>query len=142
MVKKSIKDTYFAICPKCGSINVYHDLSKDMMAWGASTRWLCKDCDYSAILFPQVQKSKIQQFRNNIKNRTEEQENVINAPSISKGFLNRKLNRWFALFYIVVIFSIILLVFSEAYKGQNYTLMIISFIVLFGFIIVLREHLR
>ena len=72
MAKKSLEENkdYFMVCPKCGSTNVYHDLSKDMMAWGASTRRLCKDCDYSAIIFPKLIKSEIGQFRKNITQRT------------------------------------------------------------------------
>lgn len=143
MTKKISKNKdYFMVCPKCGSTNTYHDLSKDMMAWGATTRWLCKDCDYSAIIFPKIHQSKIDEYRKNIKHRTKEQEDAINAQNISKGFLNRKLNIWFAFLYIITIISIILLVFSEGFLNKNYLLMLISLIVLFGFIIVLREYLK
>jgi|GEM_PF-2000963 predicted RNA-binding Zn-ribbon protein involved in translation (DUF1610 family) len=114
------KEHFFMICPKCGSTNVYSDLSRDMMAWGASTRWLCKDCDYSAVIFPEIKKSELKEFRKNIAQRTKGQEEIINKPAITKGFTDKRFNLLLLLAYLGgIAFSLILLI-NHSITNQNH----------------------
>ncbi|MBI2654474.1 hypothetical protein HYX02_06740 [Candidatus Woesearchaeota archaeon] len=128
MAKKSLKNVddknYFMVCPRCGSTNVYHDLSKDMMAWGAPTRWLCKNCDYSAIVFPKLHKSKIEDFKKKIQQRTKEQQEIINKPTITKGYVNRKFNAILLFIYVIsIVFGLIILIY-DVITNQNYALFV------------------
>ncbi|MBI2659887.1 hypothetical protein HYX07_01885 [Candidatus Woesearchaeota archaeon] len=112
------------LCPKCGSTNVYSDLSKDMMAWGASTRWLCKYCDYSSVVFPEIKKSEIKKFRKNIKLRTKEQEEIINEPTVTKGFTNKRFNFILLSLYLGGIVSSLVLLITYSITNKNYVIFI------------------
>ena len=123
MTKKSLEENkdYFMVCPKCGSTNVYHDLSKDMMAWGGSTRWLCKDCDYSAVMFPELHTSEIEEFRKNTRHRTKEQDGIIARANITKGFVNKKFNTVLLFVYIIGIITSLIFLIYDIITNQNYT---------------------
>lgn len=122
--KNSENKDYFTVCPKCGSTNTYHDLSKDMMAWGATTKWLCKDCDYSAAVFPNLYKSEIEQFRKNVKQRTTEQKEIIDKANITKGFVNKKFNAILLFIYILGIITSLTLLIYDVIINQNYALFV------------------
>jgi len=135
-------DEYFMVCPRCGSINTFSDLSKDMMAWGAPTRWLCKDCDYSAITFPELKKSQLNEFRHKIKHRAKEDTDVIETQNVSKGILNKTINKWFVFFEISAIVVSAFWGFSEGYLEQNYILMGISILIVLVIAVILRNSLK
>ena len=122
-LKESNKD-YFMVCPRCGSTNVYHDLSKDMMAWGGPTRWLCKNCDYSAVIFPKLHKSKLEEFKNKIKQRSKEEEEIINRPTITKGYVNKKFNTILLFIYVISIITGLIILIYDTITNQNYVLFI------------------
>lgn len=133
MAKKA--QSYLMVCPRCGSTNVYHDLSRDMMAWGAPTRWLCKDCDYSAIVFPKMQKSKIGKFKDNLKQRTGEQEEIIDSANITKGFVSRKLNTMLLFVYVIGVTASLILLIYDIITQKNYVLPVfILLLILVGLI--------
>jgi len=67
---KEKKEKYFKVCPNCGSTNVRPDLSKDMIAWGGSTRMSCGNCNYSSIIFPEVTNAGLKEFKEKIKQRS------------------------------------------------------------------------
>ncbi|MBI2101760.1 hypothetical protein HYT53_04060 [Candidatus Woesearchaeota archaeon] len=134
MSKKSLKESnkdYFIICPRCGSTNVYHDLSKDMMAWGAPTRWLCKNCDYSAIVFPKLHKSKIEEFKKKLQQRTKEQAEIINRSTITKGFVNKKFNTILLVIYVISILIGLIMLIDYIIKNQNYALFVFILLLIF-----------
>ncbi|HLC50689.1 MAG TPA: hypothetical protein VJI97_04665 [Candidatus Nanoarchaeia archaeon] len=110
------QNDFLLVCPKCGSTNVSNDLSKDMISWGGSTRYLCNDCDYSAIMFPEMKKTQISKFKSNISQRTPEEKRSIQKQEISKGFLDKTINKLFAYYNLILLF--IFLVWAFWYFNQ------------------------
>ncbi|MBI2660860.1 hypothetical protein HYX09_01175 [Candidatus Woesearchaeota archaeon] len=109
---------------------VFSDLSKDMVVWGGSTRWLCHDCNYSAMLFPEVPKSSLSTARKEITGKTIEQEKTINKLLVSKGFINVKFNYILAIFYILGILAMMAFIIWIGYTEANYGFMVIGFLAL------------
>ena len=138
MKKTKSKDTgkYVTVCPKCGSTNVYPDLSKDMVAWGGSTRWACGDCDYSAPVFPEISQSKLGQVKKGVKGRTKEDEKVIDELSVSKGITNKKVNQ--ALLVINLAPVVVLVIFIVLAFMYNY-LWVIPGVTFYGLFVLWRR---
>ena len=86
------KDDPILVCINCGSTNIRNDLSKDMIAWKGTTRLECVDCEYSSITFPLIPKSQVEEFREIVKNRSEEDKKKLSETQNSKG-INLKLLR-------------------------------------------------
>lgn len=68
------KENYIKICPKCGSTN-WKMPNPTHATVGSLTRvqmvnnvHLCQDCDYQGI-FPEVEESKVEEFRKQLKER-------------------------------------------------------------------------
>ncbi|MBI2661189.1 LPXTG cell wall anchor domain-containing protein [Candidatus Woesearchaeota archaeon] len=101
-----------------------------MVVWGGSTRWLCHDCNYSAMLFPEVPKSSLSTARKEITGKTIGQEKTINKLLVSKGFLNKKVNFIPAIFYVMDILAVLAFILWTGYAKVNYGLMIIGFLAL------------
>lgn len=98
-----MKEDYVMICPKCSSVNVHPDLSKDMIVWGGSTRYVCNDCNFDSISFPEVKKSKLKLFKNKIQHRNKDEIKKLNKPAFSKGVTNKNVNTYILLFYVLTI---------------------------------------
>ena len=79
------KDDHTQVCINCGSTNIRNDLSKDMIAWKGSTRLECVDCEYSSTSFPLLPKSQLEEFREIVKNRSEENKKKLFETQDSKG---------------------------------------------------------
>jgi transposase-like protein len=61
-------DKYVKICPKCGSTNVKADLSQQSFGAGAEfSQYKCADCGYFSMIFPEAEKSKVKEFKKDIK---------------------------------------------------------------------------
>ena len=59
---------YIKICSNCGSINMVIDFSTpETWATGSPVSYICKDCNYRTVIFPEVKKDKIREFRANLK---------------------------------------------------------------------------
>ena len=62
---------YLKICPKCGSTNI-GDNTINLTISGPTFTPYCKDCNYGLHLdgiFPEIQKTKIKQFQNQLKHK-------------------------------------------------------------------------
>ena len=81
------------VCPHCGGVDVENDLSKDMLAWSATTRMICNKCNYSAPVFPKIAVEKIPIFKKRLKKRTKEQEQSMVDMAASKGFIKNKFTK-------------------------------------------------
>ena len=103
---KMPKEKYVRVCPKCGSTNVHADLSKDMIAWGGSTRMVCDDCGYSAMLFPEVLKSQAGKLKAKSKLKTEKQKRPTEKSIESKGIVKK--TKFWGYFYLIIAILIIL----------------------------------
>ncbi len=60
---------FVKICPKCGSIDINFDVSGGTM--GMQPNFFCRDCKYGQdglILFPEIEKTGVDKFRDNISN--------------------------------------------------------------------------
>ncbi len=96
------KEEFFRLCPLYGSTNTKPDLSIDMIVWGGITRWLCSNCGHSAVFFPDVEKSGIENFKSHIKKMTKEEQEVIKETDISKGFTHKGISFWvLVIFYLI-----------------------------------------
>ena len=128
---KENKEEFIYICTRCGSTNVRSDLSKDMIAWGGSTRWVCGNCGFSAIVFPEVKKSEIENFRRKLKERPIIKDDEHKKYSKSKGFTNKTVNNIFLIYNVILIIASIIFVISVGFDEENYPLVIVSIIFLF-----------
>ena len=68
------------ICPKCGSVDNYPDLSGDMIAWGGSTQYICNSCGHSGVIFPGVPESEVQEVVKDMKEVPLTTEDVVKGP--------------------------------------------------------------
>ncbi len=58
----------YKICPKCKSLDVKVDDRKGLsFIGGISPEYKCNNCNFTSILFPEVDYNKIEKFRNKIK---------------------------------------------------------------------------
>lgn len=55
------KENYVKVCPLCGSTNITHRIV------GYGTTLVCKDCRYENTFFPEVEDSKVEEFKKNLK---------------------------------------------------------------------------
>ncbi|HLD87367.1 MAG TPA: hypothetical protein VJB12_04855 [Candidatus Nanoarchaeia archaeon] len=92
------------ICPNCASIKVHADLSKEMIAWGGSTRYICDDCGHSAVIFPSVPFSQVAYFKKAVKNRKTDKK----SSSPSANVLPVKSNRIFLGYTLVFLLAFII----------------------------------
>jgi DNA-directed RNA polymerase subunit M/transcription elongation factor TFIIS len=129
---------YITACPKCGSINVHGDLSKDMIAWGGSTRWVCGDCDYSAPLFPDVCKMQFKKFKKEIGERTKEQEVILNKITASKGMMHNRITFFITILYTIGIFVSFLFTLFIGIGDGNMILSGVSIVFMIVFILLWR----
>jgi len=63
------KDNYLKVCPKCGSTNIGHHV-RFASTYGSDLAYYCKKCNYGYMsngFFPEVEESKIEEFRENLK---------------------------------------------------------------------------
>ena len=89
------KESYIKVCPKCSSSHVVPDLSKDMIAWGGSTRSLCKECNFSSIVFPEIKREELRKFKEGVKDRTKEEKEDMQELTKSKGFTHKPFIRFY-----------------------------------------------
>ena len=65
----SLTKTKARICPKCGSLDVETDYTRGLhFIGGILAHYICKDCKFSSVLFPEVDEDQIENFRKKIKN--------------------------------------------------------------------------
>ncbi|MBI2672750.1 hypothetical protein HYX19_00670 [Candidatus Woesearchaeota archaeon] len=63
------KKNYVKVCPNCGSTNITNDFSNAAkLKFGIELDKRCDSCGYSALSFPEVEESKIKDFKKKIKN--------------------------------------------------------------------------
>jgi len=82
------------VCPNCGSTNVRPDLSKEMIAWGGSTRMACRDCDHSGLVFPEIPESQVKEYAKTRKVKSKETKEVYKEESASKGVSPKGSGKW------------------------------------------------
>lgn len=60
-------------CPKCGSINIQTDFSNPVV-WdtGANPMYQCKECGHLGVIFPEVLKDDLKEFRSKLSQEREE----------------------------------------------------------------------
>lgn len=102
------------VCPKCGSTEVVNDLTRDMIVWNGSTRYLCKICDYSAPFFPEVLAEDVKEYEKSIGVRAKTEKETLEKYNVSKGFTNRTVNMIYLLiqFVPILIISIGIILFG------------------------------
>lgn len=63
---------YIRACPKCGSINVQTDFSNPVV-WdaGANPMYQCKACGHLGVIFPEVIKKDLKEFKSQLKQKRE-----------------------------------------------------------------------
>ena len=112
-----MRKSFFLVCPRCGSTNVENDLSRDMLAWGGSTRKMCRNCNYSSIVIPEMRKEELKVFKKKIQKRKAKDRRRINETEISKGFTNKTLDlllsSWYVFFIIFCIIYAFMFFFSR-----------------------------
>ena len=129
--KKSDKEKYAKICPKCGSINIKTDFSNPVVwAYGTSPKYKCKECGYLSFLFPEVIPEKIGFFRNKIKKgmKISYKQSKYETLDVSSGF-------YVGIFEVFIVISIfiIIIAFMAYYEDP---LARVLFIIFFFFIVV------
>ena len=62
-----MENDYIKICPKCGSTNITSETGRYHIYGAQEYKDNCQDCGYSGII-PEVEKSKIEEFKKEIKN--------------------------------------------------------------------------
>jgi hypothetical protein len=110
-MEKKNKEEFVYVCTRCGSTNIQSDLSKDMIAWGGSTRWTCGECGFSSIAFPEIKKSRVEEFRKKLKEM--HAINTINEDySKSKGITNKTVNKIFLVYNLIGIIVAVIFVIN------------------------------
>lgn len=63
---------YIRACPKCGSIDVHTDFSNPVV-WdtGANPQYQCKSCGHLGVIFPEVLKDDLKEFRSKLNQKRE-----------------------------------------------------------------------
>lgn len=61
------KEKYVKICPKCGSTDVQVDFSNASFAIGSPVSHNCNSCGTVGMVFPEVEESKVEEFRKKLK---------------------------------------------------------------------------
>jgi len=140
MSTSSDKKDFVLICPRCGSAEVENDLSRDMIVWSGSTRYLCRNCDYSSPFFPEVNITNISQYKYDLMNRSEDQKVIFESFSKSKGILNKKLNLFllvlnttytFVIAIILIIPGFVGIIESPLIEGIGFIIIILSVVFIF-----------
>ena len=132
------KEKPIKICPKCGSINVHPDLSKDMIVWGGSTSMKCDNCGYSAILFPETLKSKIKDLKVKKIKKTEKAPKKLPSSKI----ITRKGSNLWGWFYLIIGMAIVIAGFrSASVEGLHeeryfFSLLLAAFPLIMGLLLV------
>ncbi len=103
---------YIRACPKCGSINVQTDFSNPV-TWdtGANPNYQCKACGHLGVIFPEVLKSDLKEFRSKLKQKRE-------APKGKEPIVDAKTGYRVGLFEIAVfiIAAILVIVIGLVYS--------------------------
>ena len=64
-------------CPKCKSSNIEKELNV-LLAVGAPQKWICKECGYYGLMFPEINEKNINKIRREkIKNDTKKRKRRI-----------------------------------------------------------------
>lgn len=136
-MKKKVKAEYVTVCPHCGSTKVHPDLSKDMVAWGGSTRMLCGDCNFSSIVFPEMPKMDLPKFKKKIKNRTSQEEKEMTQISRTKGFTYKPFTKLYLMLYTLSFSFVLVFIFGEAIFKDNFGMVVaaMSFFFLIAFLV-------
>ena len=50
------------VCPKCKSTNVRKEMNA-LLSLGAPQNWICNDCGYSNIVFPELKNKKLKKLK-------------------------------------------------------------------------------
>lgn len=68
--KKTRKQKYFPICPKCSSIDIGTDFSNPVVwNYGTPPKRRCNSCGYIGQIFPEILESKIATFKKELKDK-------------------------------------------------------------------------
>ncbi|MBI2652675.1 hypothetical protein HYX00_04380 [Candidatus Woesearchaeota archaeon] len=117
--KKSEKEKYVKICPRCGSINIGTDFSNPVVwAYGASPKYKCMKCGYMGALFPEVPESKIKYYKSRI-------EKGLKLEKITKEPIDASTGYYVGIWEVIlallsVPFFLIIAVFSFYNEGEKF----------------------
>ena len=98
--KKTNSKKYILICPKCGSKNIVsNQLNTDTshLNKGLSLGYFCKDCSYSAALFPELTEEGYKEFLKKLS----KSKNKINNDLEHYAQINNKKNKWFWILLLI-----------------------------------------
>ena len=144
LLLKMDKEKYFNVCPNCGSTNVHPDLSKDMIAWGGSTRMSCGNCNFSSIVFPEVTKAGLKEFKEKIKQRSHTDKEELKKLSKSKGFTRKPFTKLYLYYFVLTwVAGIILFLYGILFdKDVDDLLFILIVITMLWFLFLVIKGLR
>ena len=118
--KKSEKEKYVKICPKCGSINVKVDFSNPVVwTYGTNVKYKCNSCGHLSLLFPEVLNSNIKNYKKELKSGVKEgkmkfkKEDLVDA---STGFF---VGVWEVIISIILLPLILILLIYSIYNRSG-----------------------
>lgn len=128
-----MKNKHTKICPKCASTDVKVDFSNHAAwAYGLNPEYICNNCGYKGTIFPEVEKEKTENYKEEIK-----EKEISKDKKSQMDFIVGYLGGRFELLIIFGAISVYLIIFGAYLIKSSYFGLFPIFlgIILFKFVI-------